>query len=764
MTPLIQDLRYALRLLARNPGFTFVAILVLALGIGANTAVFSVVNTLLFAPIPAGQADVVGLYSRDRTRPDRYRSFSWDTYAQVRAARELFTDVLAHTMTMVGVAEGDTTRRTFVSVASANYFSTLGVRLAAGREFTAEEERPGAAERVMIVAHTFARKTGVAPADLIGRTVRVNTREFTIVGIAPEGFAGTTVLLTPEFWLPLGVYEQVANDMIAEAVGAKLASPEHRPLMLVARLRPGLTAETAAPHLAVLADRLARQDFAANKDQELLVHRLPRLSISTAPQTDRGPGTVSALLMGMAALVLLVACLNLANMLLARGMARRKEIAVRLALGSGRARVVRQLLTESLLVALAGGAAGLFLATVGARLLVSTLAAVLPMSIVFDATPDVRVLAATFGFCVLSTVVAGLGPAWRVTRPDVLPDLKEQPLEYAPGRRLSVRNLLVVGQIALSLALLTTAGLFMRGAIKAAAADPGFPLQGGIVASIDPSLAGYDEGRGRAAFRAILQRARAISGVQSASLASLVPFGEYQEGRLVQRAGTPPAPAGERDRGVDATLTIVAGDYFETLRIPVMRGRGFTQLEEEQSGGTPVAVIDESLARQVFGGEDPLGHRIQFAGRQTAGPFEVVGVAGGIRHDMFDKAPVPHVYVPSGQHYRGAMNLHVRVASPADAADAAIDRDAAPGNPRDGSRRAGRHDPDDAPAPRREHHAVGRQQRGETVRRIRRRRAVARRDRRLRSQSVRRVAPDARNRHPHGPRRHGRRRALARAP
>ena len=253
---------------------------------------------------------------------------------------------------------------------------------------------------------------------------------------------------------------------------------------------------------------------------------------------------LSTLLIGMASLVLLIACLNLTNMMLARGTARRKEIALRLALGSGRARVIRQLLTENLLLAAVGSAAGLLLATWGAHLLVASLASALPFVVMLDTTPDVRVLGATVGFCVLATVVSGLGPAWRVTRPDVLPDLKEQPAQEKRGRTLSMRNALVVGQIALSLALLTAAGLFMRGAVKAAVADPGFPLDGGVIANVDAGMAGYDETSGRGALRSVLQRVRNTPGVHSASFASLVPFGELQ--RIAAGAESRHAGGGRR--------------------------------------------------------------------------------------------------------------------------------------------------------------------------------------------------------------------------
>jgi predicted permease len=670
----LQDLKTALRLLVKDPAFTAVAVLVLALGIGANTAVFSLVNALMLQPTPGEGPGVVGIFSRDRTRPDSYRAFSWPAFEQIRASREPFESVFAHTLTLLGATEGDTTRRSFSSIVSASYFSTLGVRLAAGREFTAEEERPGSDQRVVIVAHQYARKAGVAPAELLGRTVRLNARDFTIVGVAPEGFGGTLALVGMEFWIPLGVYDKVSDEMFRDGQSEPLGHPQARPLMLIGRLKPGVSLDAATPPLATLSRSLEQSDPVENKNHELSAHRLSRQSISTSPPQSEPFGVLSLLLMGTAGLVLLIACLNLANMLLARGTARRKEVALRLALGSGRARVVRQLLIESLTLAVLGSVAGLLLALWGTRLLFSSFAAVLPLVVTYNPTPDIRVLAATVAFCLLSALIAGVGPAWRVTRPDVLPDLKEQPAEQKRARRISMRNALVVGQIALSLALLTAAGLFMRGALKAGAADPGFPLEGGVIANINPGMVGYDEARTRAAIRDILRQVRSTPGVHAASLATLVPFGEFQEGRLLQKAGTPPAGEGQTDAGSDGTFTIVGADYFDTLRLPLLRGRGFTPAEEESGSGLPVLVIDEPLARELFPNEDPIGQRVQFARRDAtdARIYTIVGLVAGVRHDLFDPSPVPHVYAPIGQHYRGNLNLHVRLAGGDAAAESAM--------------------------------------------------------------------------------------------
>ena len=670
----LQDIRHAVRLLLKNPGFSVVAVLVLALGIGANTAAFSLVNALMLEPMAAEGPGIVGIYSRDTTRPDRYRGFSWRDYEQVRSNREPFDEVMAYTVTMLGVSEGDTTRRSFSAIVSAGYFSTLNVRLAVGREFTADEERPESDQRVVIVGHRFARAAGVAPEDVLGRTVRLNARDYEIVGVAPEGFSGTIALVAPEFWLPLGVYAKVTDEMLRDGGSSHLSDPKNRALMLVGRLRRGLDIDAARPMIAGLSQSFVGRDLIENKDQEIIVDRLARTGISTRPQSDSELTVLSALLMGMASLVLLIACLNLTNMMLARGAARRKEIALRLALGSGRTRVIRQLLTESLLLAAVGSVAGLLLATWGASLLVASLASALPFVMMLDTTPDARVLGATVGFCVLSTVVSGLGPAWRVTRPDVLPDLKEQPAQEKTGRALSMRNALVVGQIALSLALLTAAGLFMRGAVKAAVADPGFPLDGGVIANIDAGMAGYDETRGRGALRSVLQRVRETPGVQSASFASLVPFGEFNESRLVQKAGTPPAAAGQRDEGSQAVLTIVGTDYFDTLRLPILRGRGFTSSEEESPNGPRVAIIDEPAARQLFGGVDPVGHAVQFANDTVSQKtrYTIVGVVNGVRHDLIDRMPVAHVYLPIGQHYRGNVYMHVRLAGTGEAVETAM--------------------------------------------------------------------------------------------
>jgi predicted permease len=671
---IISDLRYGLRAFLRTPGFSIVAILVLALGIGANTAMFTVANALLFRPLAGQAGELVGLFSHDRTKPDSYRGFSYPNYADIREKNTIFAGLLAHTFALVGVPAGDTTRRAFAEMVSSNYFATLAVPLAAGREFNAAEERPGANILAVVVNYERWREAGLRN-DFIGTTVKINARDFTVVGVAPRGFTGTMALVAPEFWLPLGTFDTVVNDMFKNK-GSGLVDRTNHALILAGRLNDELTLETAAPALDTLGRQMAAAFPAENKDQALTINPLPRMSTSTSPQSDTPVAAAMALLMGMSAMVLLIACLNIANMLLARGAARRRELAVRVAIGGRPSRIVRQLLTESLALAVAGGLVGLVLSFGAMKLLAATLLPLLPLSLEFTPTPDATVLFMTMGFAVLSTLTFGLAPAMKLSRVDVVSDLKTlDALGGGEGRLqwFRARNLLVVGQIALSLALLVTGGLFARGALKAAAADPGFKYERILLASIDPALAAYDEARTRAAYRNVLERVRSVAGIESVTMTSIVPFGEFQEGRPVERlGGGSPTVAGR-----SPSYMIVGADYFKTLGLGMLRGREFTISEEESPNAPRVAIISEPLARQLFPNEDPLGQMIRITRHEDepAGvdfePMQVIGLAPGLRATLFDFAPVPHLYVPFGSHYRSGMHLHARVARGGEEAEAA---------------------------------------------------------------------------------------------
>jgi predicted permease len=663
---MLQDLRFALRTFLKTPGFTALAILVLAIGIGANTAMFSIVNAVLFTPLSGKAGDLVGLFSHERSRAGSYRAFSYPNYVDLREqTSEVFDGLMAHMFAMVGESVGDTTRRTFVSVASANYFDTLDVRLVAGRPFTLDEERPGAGLPVVIVGYDRWRDAGF-DAAFIGSRVRLNSMDFTVVGVAPPGFTGTMALVAPEMWLPLGMFDVVVNDIFRNR-GTGLDDRGHHALVVAGRLKPGLDEQSATERLDLIARRLEDAYPADNKDRALLVHALSRMSTSTSPQNNTGPAAGSALLMALAGVVLLIACLNIANMLLARGSARRKEMAIRLAVGGARRRVIRQMLTESLLLALAGSAAGLLLAFWSTRLLFGTLAPILPLTITFEPTPDLNVLIAATGLAVVATILFGLGPALRSSRVDIVDDLKGSAIAagHAVGRvRFSARNALVVGQIALSLALLCTGGLFARGALAAAAADPGFRYERLLYASIDPAMAGYERARGRELQRAALERLRSIPGIEAVTTTSTVPFGEFHEGNPVEPVAA--AAAGRERRS--PTYRIVGSEYFRTLGLRMVRGREFSLVEEQSEAAPRVAIVDQSLARQLFGDADPLGQLIRIPARDVESgsdndgePMEIVGIAPPMRDTLFAKTAMPHLYVASGRHYRSNVNLHIRL-------------------------------------------------------------------------------------------------------
>ena len=683
------DFVLSLRRLRKDLGFTSIAVAILALGIGVNTAIFSLVNVILLRPITEIPAErIVGLFQKDETKPDSYRAFSYPDYKDIREGNEIFDRVMAHNFSMVGLTEGDVTRRVFSDVVSSNYFQTLGVRLRLGRAFSVEEETPGRETAVVILGYGLWKKLGQSES-VLGGQVKINGKSFTVVGVAPDGFSGTMALAAPELWLPLGVYDSTLNDFQkGEGRGAtKLADRAHRNLILVGQLKQGMTLEAASAQARLIGARLASAYPAENKDQALTLAPLSRLSVSTSPVSDAPIVAANSILLALASVVLIVACFNLANMLLARGEARQKEIALRLALGSGRWRVVRQLLTEGFVLALVGGTLGLGLAYALTRLLVSSFIAVAPLAIVFPMTPDVRVLAATFLFCLFATVISGLGPALKLSRLEVFPQLKEQAgeggaISQARGRfwLLAPRNVLVVLQIGLSLALLATGGLFVRGSLAAANSDPGFRLESGVLLELDPALAGYDTARSQQLYGTVLDRVRALPGVEASSLASTVPFGSFSGSSRVRKAGTPERDGSGRALGISAEHVKVGSDYFKSLGLTLLRGREFDLAEERGVTGMKPVIISEPLAKQLFGDEDPIGRTVQYGGAGDGGKgvrisddvegrpsvpdaLQVIGVAPGLRQNLFDHAPVPFFYEPLGANFQSGLNLHVRIKS-----------------------------------------------------------------------------------------------------
>jgi predicted permease len=689
---MVQDLRFAVRQLFKAPGFTIAAVTVLALGIGVNTAVFSLVNTLFFAPPAYGKPhEMVQLFSQDSKDPKKFRGFSYPTYLDIREQNTVFSDAMSFNLALIGLGQKGDTRRAFAAIVSSNYFSVLGVPLARGRAFLPEEEPPGRNAPVAIVSYSYWQKHDLDPG-VLGSQLLVNGRPSTIVGITPKGFVGTLQVFSPEVWLPMSVYDQVANDFESENK-TTIDDRKGTQLRIMGRLKPGMNAAAAKPALEGLAANLEKTYPVEQKDQTFTTAPVSRNSVSNDPSTGSGIKSIAPLLLGMALVVLLVACLNLANMLLARGTARRKEIAIRLALGGSRWRIVRQLLTEGFVLALLGGAGGLVLGLWSSDLLVGSMRKLMPLDIVWMSGPSPAILAATFGFCLIGTLMFALGPALKISRSALVTDLKEHAGEDVVRRRWKFlpRNPLVVVQIAFSLALLTAAALFIRGAGKAASIDTGLKPGASYLLEIDASLAGYEPKRAQQLYQNLNERLAALPGVEHASISSIVPFGMFEISRKVQRAGLHPGPDAKPATAAEglafkAAWNSVSADYFSTVGLPVLRGRAFTEAEATRPG-PKVAIIDEALAKKLWPDGDALGQRIQYAGENVPSAeggggahiggsadlsdkekqeetMEIVGIVPTTRHELFEKEePGGAIYLPFARGFQSDVSYFVRFRS-----------------------------------------------------------------------------------------------------
>lgn len=675
---MIQDFKFAFRQLLKSPGFTAVAVLTLALAIGVNSAIFAIVNGVILKPVvPVRPAEIVNLFTARQGASKDYRQFSHAEYLALRESTDVFADVSAVQFALAGLGRQESMRRSFAFLTSENFFSMMGVKPALGRFYNADESRPNASIPVVVVSHSYWKRQGGRP-DFIGSTLFVNSKPYTVIGITPEGFSGISALLAPDVWLPFGMYSQLGSAFSDSAGLTDLAQPKNYTLNVVGRLGSGLTVESVKSRLPVLAQRInAIQPPDSGAPRELQVQTPTRFSISTTPSEDGPLGLVGVLLMGMAGAVLLIASLNLANMLLARGTARAKEMAIRLALGSSRWRIIRHLLCEGLLLALVGGALGLVLSIWSNGLLLRSLGTLfgsMSFSIVVPLHPDAVVLGVTFLFCLFATLLFSLGPALKATKADLVNDLKQQVGEPAHVGRLNrffaPRHLLVMTQIALSMMLLFGAGLFLRGALKAGGIDGGFEARDGVIAEMDFTLGNTDEAAAKRLMFAAVERARELPGVRGAALATMVPYGNLTNARRVMpasQASVAKADPNAPEQGQNGLYASITPGYFETIGVRLLRGRDFTQAEAENKETPKVALIDERMAAKLFPETDALGQRIKGTNPPrdgSSGEMEIVGIVSSHRHEVLGDATMPkRLFVPLAQAYNGAVYLHVRTAS-----------------------------------------------------------------------------------------------------
>ncbi|MEO8361693.1 MAG: ABC transporter permease, partial [Vicinamibacteria bacterium] len=636
MQELISNIRLALRQLARAPGFAAASSAVLALGIGLNAAMLGLTYTMVFAERPFERpAEIVQLFSHNSTEPDSYRAFSYPAWQEISKSAVL-DGVLAHRTRPVGLREANqegASRRTLADFVSPNYFSVLGVKLAQGRAFTEEEGRTGSPIPVAILSHKLWLKLGADPA-LVGGTIRVSERPFTVIGVAPRGFTGTSTMIGPEVFLPLGWIDSVATSLSRASVNS-LERADAFDLFLVGRLRKDSSIESTNQALALTSASVQRALPVEYRSQALSVGPLPRFFSSVDPGQERALTPFSAALMGMTGSVLLIVCLNLASMFLARGQARRREFAVRLALGGGRGRIVRQLLTEGLVLSAIGGVLGAVLGVLSIDAIMGALFERLPITLAVDTSMTALIAGPTALFTLVATLMFAFGPALRHTGGDVIAELKQQGGEGSERRRRFLpRHPLVSLQIALSVSLLICAGLFVQMARQASLENTTFNADDTVLAEVDAGLAGYREAEGLGLYASIENRLRSLPGTKSASVAVTVPFGISGVGKRVRRAGV---ASGLDDRRLSlaegqafsADMNAVGAAYFDTLGLRLSRGRAFTDAEAQRTGSKRVAIVDEVLAKSLWPDGDAVGRTIEFAPTdatdEAAVPIEVIG-------------------------------------------------------------------------------------------------------------------------------------------
>src|SRR5688572_6449628 len=614
------DFRYALRRLLRARGFTLAASLTIALGVGANTAIFSLVNALLLRPpVAVAEPDrLVGVFTSDYSGPPYGSSSVADVTDFNTLGADVFAGVASFSPRPAAIGPDDKLERVAIEVVSDNYFQVVGTPLTLGRGFGAEQRAQGGEPVVVISQRLWQRRFGGDPA-VIGKALRMNAREFTIIGVAPEGFTGSLRGLVADVWVPAAIGAYVGMGQSA------FTSRGDRGSFAYARLKPGVTLEQAQARMAVVARQLATAYPDAWTDvtkQGRRITLLPERETRIPPQV-RGPALgFVALLMGTVALVLLVCCANVAGLLLARAAGRLKEVGIRISLGASRGRVVRQMLIESLLLAVLGGVVGTVTAIWAGRALMALgTPAQIPVPIALNLAPDYRVLWFTLAVTLITGVVFGLAPALRASRADVVTALKtDAPAMRLGGRRFSLHGALVVGQVSLSLLLLVGALLFLRTLRAAASIDPGFRVDNMLLLDIAPRPGEENRVDVEQVALQVRDRVAAIPGVDKVSWANAVPLGLDASRRGLRVEEYRPRDG----QDMEFHYSVVGPRYFETMQVPLARGRDFT--DADRPGAPLVVVVNEAFARKFWGTADPIGKRISIRG--PAGPWlEVVGLA-----------------------------------------------------------------------------------------------------------------------------------------
>lgn len=652
MDTLRREIRFALRSLGRSPAVTAAAVLSLSLGIGANTTIFTLVNAVFLDPLPVARAsELVAVYTVDSNTPGGFGGLlqtSRPNFLDYRDRNHVFDGMAAYSFPIqASVFRGTTSEQALVEMVTANFFDLLSVRLPLGRAFRDEEDAAPLAHPVAVVSHGYwTRRLGADP-HIIGRTLTINGLPYTVIGVAPEGFKGINALVSPDLWVPTMMWSRIVPAQFSDWFESRRALA----FSIAARLRPGVTLAQAEAELRTIGRALESAYPVENKGRSVTLRSLAQATIFPGLRETVVLGGL--VLMSVVTLVLLIACSNVANLLVARALARRQELAVRAALGASRRQLLRQLLVESLLLALAGGLAGLGLAAL-ARDGIWALRPPFVAQNFVELPLDRRVFAFTLLVSLATGLIFGLLPALQASRADIVDALKEETRTAGRSRRrLRVGNALVVAQLALSLVALAAAGLFLRSLQQAHAIDPGFDTRRTAALFVNPGQAGYTRARAEAFYREVEERLRRLPGVAGVAWNSTAPLA----GGFL-RTVIPEGQEADPNRRLFAVANTCSPGYFAVMGTPLRRGRDFT--EADRAGTLPVAIVNETLASRVWPGEDALGRRFRFINDDRL--YTIVGVVATSKYATLGEEPTPAVFVPLAQDPGDAMVLFIRSA------------------------------------------------------------------------------------------------------
>ena len=651
MGTLFQDIRYGFRMLMKSPAMTLVAALTLALGIGANTTIFSAVNGLMLRPLPVANADrLVVLDGHAQGAANPFDQFPFPDFQDIRSQSDGFSDVLGYKLSLAGMEHQGKVEPVIYSYVSSNFFQALGLKPVVGRLIYGAETEKRGTENVVVLGHDYWKKRFNGDASIVGQHVKMNGHSVTVIGVAPEGFHGTYALVDMQAYLPFGMRSLWTTGNKDDYWTKR----DDGDVKILGILKPGVSRQQAQVSANVVAERLNKEFPETHKGNTYRLY--PERLARPDPDPANGMLIVGILFMVLAGMVLLLACSNVANIVLVRATARERELAVRTALGAARGRIVRQLLTESLLLAAMGAVLGSVVGIWASRLISSIRIEVADIPIRFDFSFDWRVFSFGLAIALATGLLVGLAPAWRAARSDFNTVLHEGSRGILGSGKSKVRNVLVVAQVAVSLMLLVVAGLFVRSSQNAEHTYLGFDPHNVLNVTMETRTIGFDQQRTEQFFREMKDRVRVLPGVESASIATTVPMGYSNEVSPVFAEGQPQS----KEATPRAFYNAIDPAYFSTMRVPLLRGRLFT--DQDNAKSPRVAVVSEAMANKLWPGQDALGKR--FSDTAASGPFlEVVGVAKqGKYTDPVDTTTLFY-YEPIAQNFRSFVTLQLRTAS-----------------------------------------------------------------------------------------------------